>query len=169
MNNIYLVGFMGTGKSVVARELAKAKRFIYLDLDSLIEEREKRKITEIFAEEGEAYFRKVEKGALAEISLKDNHIVSCGGGIVLDKQNIEIMKKTGAVVCLTADPDVIIKRTKNNKDRPLLNVPNPREKIEFLLKSRAPFYAQADFTVDTSYIAIEEVVRKIESLLPLKK
>ena len=93
--NIYLVDFMGTGKSVVGRKLARQLNREFLDLDSLIEESQKRPITQIFAQEGELYFRDLEKRVLKEVSIKSNLIISCGGGIVLDKDNIEVMKQTG--------------------------------------------------------------------------
>lgn len=161
MNNIYLVGFMGTGKTAVGRELAKKKKWRFLGLDELIELREKRTIADIFAKEGEAYFRRIEKRVLKEVSREKKFVVACGGGIVLDKNNIRIMKETGKIVCLSARPKVILKRTCGMGHRPLLNVDNPKEKIEILLKFRAPFYAQADCTIDTSNISIKEVVEKI--------
>ena len=161
MNNIYLVGFMGTGKTAAGRELAKKKKWRFLDLDELIELREKRTIADIFAKEGEPYFRRIEKKALNEVAAEKKFVVVCGGGIVLDKDNIRIMKETGKMVCLSARPEVILKRTCGMNHRPLLNVDNPKEKIEILLKFRAPFYAQADCTIDTSKLAIKEVVDKI--------
>ena len=161
MNNIYLVGFMGTGKTEVGKELAKEKKLQFVDLDELIELREKRAISDIFAKDGEPYFRKVEKRLLREVSREKKFVVACGGGIVLDKDNIKIMKEAGIIVCLTASPVVILERTSAYRHRPLLNVSNPRKQIELLLKLRAPYYAQADKTIDTSKISIREVVGKI--------
>ena len=102
MNNIYLVGFMGTGKTAVGKELAKKKKLQFVDLDELIELREKRVISDIFAKNGEPYFRKAEKRVLKEVSKEKKFMVACGGGIVLDKGNIKIMKETGIIICLTA-------------------------------------------------------------------
>ncbi len=161
MNNIYLVGFMGTGKSVVGKEIARQLHRKFVDLDSLIEERQNRKISQIFAEDGEPYFRKVEKEVLKQTSAKRDLVVSCGGGIVLDKENIQIMKDSGAMVCLSASPEVIIARTRGYKHRPLLNVDNPKKRIKELLEFRAPFYAQSDHTVDTSDLSVAEVVKRI--------
>lgn len=162
--NIYLVGFMATGKTAVGKELARKKKWQFLDLDELIELRQKRTISDIFAKEGEAYFRRIEKKILQEVSREKKFVIACGGGIVLDKDNIRIMKETGKMICLSATPEVILKRTQSYMHRPLLNVQNPKEKIEMLLKFRAPFYAQSDYTIDTSNISINEVVAKILKL-----
>jgi shikimate kinase len=161
MSNIYLVGFMGTGKTVVGQEVARQLSQQFVDLDSQIEERQNRRISQIFAEDGEAYFRSLEKQALQQIAAGKNLVVSCGGGIILYKDNIQIMKQTGRMICLTSRPEVILTRTQGYRQRPLLNVDNPAEKIEELLKIRAPFYAQADCTVDTSDLTVSQVVDKV--------
>ena len=168
MNNIYLVGFMGTGKTAVGKELAKKKKLQFVDMDELIELREKRVISDIFAKDGEPYFRKVEKRVLKEVSQEKKFVVACGGGIVLDKENITIMKDTGIIICLTASPAVILERTRAYSHRPLLNVSHPRKQIELLLKFRSPYYAQADKTIDTSKISIREVVERIIRLISIK-
>jgi len=160
-NNIYIVGFMGTGKTAVGKETARQLGRRFVDLDSLIEERQNRKISQIFAEDGEPYFRKVEKEVLKQTSAKRGLVVSCGGGIVLDKENIRIMKDSGAMVCLSASPEVIIARTRGYKHRPLLNVDNPKKRIKELLALRAPFYAQADYTIDTSDLSVSAVANRI--------
>ena len=95
-------------------------------------------------------------------------MVACGGGIILDKKNIKIMKETGIIICLTAPPQVILKRTSAYRHRPLLNVSNPHKQIELLLKLRAPYYAQADKTIDTSKITIKEVIERIIRLISIK-
>ncbi len=169
MNNIYLVGFMGTGKTTAGRELAKKKKWQFLDLDDLIELKEKRTISSIFARHGEPYFRKVEKKILKEVSKEKKFVVACGGGVVLDKDNIKIMKETGLMVCLSASPAVILERTSAYRHRPLLHVGNPKKQIELLLKLRAPYYAQADKTIDTSKISVKEIVEKILKLAARKK
>ena len=165
MNNIYLVGFMGTGKTCVGRELAKRKKWQFVDLDGLIELREKRCIPDIFAKNGEPYFRRLEKKILKEVAKEKKFVVACGGGIVIDRKNIKIMKETGTLICLSATPEVILKRTRGVHHRPLLNVENPREKIGFLLKVRAPFYALAHKTIDTSSMPMGEVVDRIYRLI----
>ena len=166
--NIYLVGFMGTGKTAVGKELAKKKKWQFVDLDDLIELRERRLIPDIFAQNGEPYFRRVEKKVLKEVSRENKFVVSCGGGIVIDKENIGTMKETGIIICLSAVPEEISKRTSGCGNRPLLNVKDQKKQIELLLKLRAPYYAQADKTIDTSKISIEEVVDKITKVTFVK-
>jgi shikimate kinase len=161
MGNIYLVGFMGTGKSVVGKELAKKKKWRFVDLDELIEIRQRKSVSDIFAKDGEPYFRRIEKQALKEVAKENNFVAACGGGIVIDKDNIRTMKDAGTIICLTASPGIILKRTAGYSHRPLLNVGNPQERIELLLKLRAPFYAQADFTIDTSGLSVEGVLEAI--------
>lgn len=165
MGNVYLVGFMGTGKTSVGKELAKKIKWQFVDLDELIELRERRTISSIFAQEGEPYFRRIEKKILQEVAKEDGFVVACGGGIVLDKENIKLMKETGKIFCLKATTETILKRTSGFTHRPLLNVSNPKEKIDFLLKIRSPYYAMADYSIDTSRLNVEEVVKNILALL----
>jgi len=169
MNNIYLVGFMGTGKTTVGNLLASKKKRHFVDLDELITLREKRSIPDIFTKDGEPYFRRIEKQILKEVSKEKKFVVACGGGIVLDKENIKIMKETGVMVCLVASPEVILKRTSGMAHRPLLNVRDPKKQIDLLLKLRTPYYAQADKTIDTSKISEKEVVDKIIKIISAKR
>jgi len=168
MRSIYLVGFMGTGKTAAGRELAKGLKFEFVDLDDLIARKEKRTINDIFNQSKEPYFRKVEKETLKEISGQENQVISCGGGIVIDPENIAAMKQTGRLICLTARPEIILERTKKYTHRPLLNVASPLGKIKELLEIRKPYYAEAEWTVDTSDLSIEEVTRKILEWLKTK-
>ncbi len=166
MYNIYLTGFMGTGKSSTGREIARRLKWAYCDLDESIEQQEKKSIPDIFKEKGEPYFRGLENNFLQEVSLKNNHVVSCGGGIVINSENIRLMKETGVMVCLSAKPEVILARTRKFSNRPLLNVPNPEEKITSLLAERQKFYEQADMVVDTSELSIAQTAERVLSLLP---
>lgn len=168
MKNIYLVGFMGTGKTIVGKELAKKKKWRFLDLDDLIELREKRTIADIFTKEGEPYFRRTEKQALKEVSKEKKFVVACGGGVVINPDNIKTMKETGIIICLSASPQVILARTSTYRHRPLLNVADPKKQIELLLKIRAPYYAKADKIIETSKCSIKEVVGKIIKLTSKK-
>lgn len=167
--NIYLVGFMGTGKTSVGRLLAKQRKSNFIDLDELIELKEQRRIVDIFAKEGEPYFRKVEKKFLKTVATQKNFVVSCGGGVVLDKTNIALMKKTGKLICLCASSSEILKRVASSIHRPILNVAKPKERIELLMKLRAPYYAQADKSIDTTRLSIKQVVAKIIKILSPKK
>lgn len=145
----------------MGRELAKRKKWQFLDLDDLIELKEKRGISDIFAKEGEPYFRRLEKRTLKEVAREKNFIVACGGGIVIDRDNISLMKNSGTIICLSACPEVILERTRGYAHRPLLNVADQKERIELLLKMRAPYYAQADKSIDTSKLSVEKVVEQV--------
>jgi len=169
MMNIYLVGFMGTGKTSVGLQLAKDRHLNFVDLDDLIELKEQRRIVDIFAKEGEPYFRKIEKKILKQVATQKKFVVACGGGVVLDKDNLKLMKKTGTLICLSASPAVILKRVASHTHRPILNVANPRERIELLLKMRAPYYMQADKLIDTSRLSIKQVAAKVSKIIPRKK
>jgi len=160
---------MGTGKTAVGRQLAKQKGWNFVDLDELIELQQQRRIVDIFAQEGEAYFRKIEKKILKQAATQNKFVVACGGGVVLDPDNIKLMKKTGILICLRATCEEILKRVSASSWRPILNVAKPRERIELLLKMRAPYYMQADKTIDTSRSSIRQVVAKISRILLDKK
>ena len=160
---------MGTGKTSVGRQLAKEKGWNFIDLDELIELKEQRRIVDIFAQEGEPYFRKIEKKFLKQVAVQKKFVVACGGGVVLDEGNIKLMKKNGIVICLCASCAEILKRISGSQWRPILNVAKPRERVELLLKMRAPYYRQADKTIDTSRSSIKQVVGKIFKLLAAKK
>ena len=163
--NIVLVGFMGTGKTAVARALTKSVGMKYISTDEVIEDGERRSINEIFKKSGEPHFRRVEKEVVKKVSELDRFVIDAGGGIVLDKENMENLKRNGKVICLMATPKVILERTKRYRHRPLLNVANPQAKVEELLKFRAPFYAQADFSIDTTSLSIEQVVEEIKKTI----
>ena len=160
---------MGTGKTSVAKVLAKRLSRKFIEMDEAIEEREKRTITEIFRINGEDYFRRVEKEIVENISKRNNLAVSCGGGVVLDEDNIKNLKKSGIVICLWANPDVIYKRVRGRTHRPLLNVDHPRERIKELLDARKTFYDKSDYKIDTSNLTIQEVAGKIIKLIENKK
>lgn len=165
MRNIYLTGFMGTGKSAVGRELAKRLNLRLVDIDALIVQKEKRSINDIFSQNGEPYFRKIESATLKEVSLKEDQVVSCGGGIVLNPENTALMKQSGRLVCLSARPEVIFERVRRHTHRPLLQVADPLAKIRELLAARKPHYEQAEFVVDGSEIPVKEVADKILELI----
>lgn len=163
--NIVLVGFMGTGKTAVAKTLAQRFKMRYISTDEFIEKREKRSIADIFAKDGEEYFRQVEKGVAGEVSSLEGVVIDAGGGIVIKEENLKNLKKNGTIICLTATVDVILERTKGKSHRPLLNTDDQKKKIEELLARRAPYYAKADFTIDTSSLSVEDVAKKIEDMV----
>lgn len=150
--NIILIGFMGCGKSTIGRKLEHLLGYPLVDTDELIEQKTGTTVAEIFAKRGEDYFRGLEAAILHELAAPNapRRIISTGGGIVARKRNRSLLKQLGYVVWLQAPIDVILDRTSRNRDRPLLNTENPREKIETLLSERKPMYdATSDIEVET--------------------
>jgi shikimate kinase len=158
--NIVLVGLMGCGKSTVGRKLQGLLGYPLIDTDHLIEEKARLSISEIFARRGEHAFRELESAVLNELSAPGTprRIIATGGGIVGRKANRRLLSRLGYVVWLQAPVDVILQRTGRNKDRPLLQTANPREKIEKLLIERSPLYHEiADLELETSGLETEEI------------
>ncbi|MEW6188679.1 MAG: shikimate kinase [Actinomycetota bacterium] len=163
MKNIVLIGFMGSGKSSVGRRLAERLHFRFVDTDSLIEERAKRRIREIFEDSGEPVFRALEAKIIAEVSSGEGQIIACGGGAVLNPKNVEVLKSKGILIYLKTALSAIYERVKNSDERPLLNVPQPKVQIEKLLSRRGKIYEEvADLIVDTTGLSVEQVVQRIQ-------
>lgn len=165
--NILLIGFMGTGKSTVSSRLKKRLGMKEVDTDALIVKREGMSISDIFAQKGEEAFRNMETALLEELESQRNLIISCGGGMALRDENAAIMKAAGTVVWLTAEPETILKRVKNDDSRPLLRGNKNTAFISDLLEKRRPKYeAAADIAVATDYRKIndicDEIIRKID-------
>lgn len=161
LQNIALIGFMGTGKSAVGRYVASHLGFEYLDVDTLIETRAGKKISEIFAEEGETGFRRLESQVLTELKDVRNKLIATGGGLAAQGDNLERLKEFALVVCLWASPESIWKRVRGQKHRPLLNGDDPQGTIRELLAKREPFYKQADILVNTERRSIRQVAHQI--------
>ena len=162
MRNIVLVGFMGTGKTTLARMLSERTGMKYISTDAIIEKKEGMTIKDIFSEKGEAHFRKAEKCAIKSASEEKNAVIDAGGGAVMDPENVKNLKQNGIMVCLWAEPEIILKRTGESLARPLLNIPKPGDKIKELLEIRKPFYERADYHVNTSSMSIGEAASLIE-------
>lgn len=143
MENIYLVGFMGTGKSTVAYEMSKLLPLRVVEMDDSIEMLTGFSIPEIFATQGEESFRNMETMFLSAISKEKNQIVSCGGGAILRQENVDIMKNTGVVCLLEATPEVICERVNQANNRPLIEEKKNVEDIKKLLDSRKAAYENA--------------------------
>lgn len=156
---------MGTGKTSAGREIALSLGLKFIDLDELIVKKEGRSINDVFASSGEPYFRKVEKETLREISQGAGQVVSCGGGIVIDPENIAIMKQSGRFIALFTRPEVIFERIKKETHRPLLNTADPLSKIKELLTVRRPYYEQAEFMIDTSDMPVQDVAKRVITLI----
>lgn len=161
MKNIILTGFMGAGKSAVGKKLAERLSMEIIDTDDVIEQESGMKISDIFSQFGEDHFRKLEKMVVEEISTFNNHVIITGGGVVVNKENIENLRKNGIIVYLHTTPEVIYERVKSETHRPLLQAKDPMKKIKELLDYRAQFYANNDIEVDTSNLSVDEVVEEI--------
>lgn len=164
--NIFLIGFMGTGKSTVSKELKKMLSMECMEMDDMIVERQGMPISEIFEKHGEDYFRDIESGLLVELKEKNNVIVSCGGGVVVRRENIGHMKDSGTVVLLSATPQTVYERVKNNTGRPILNGNMNVEYIAELMEKRREKYEKAaDIVIVTDGKSTKEVCREIVDAL----
>lgn len=162
MKNLYLIGFMGSGKSTAAKVFQDEYHMNLVEMDEEIVKQEKRAISEIFATDGEEYFRDLETALIKKIQAGTNQVVSCGGGAVLRSKNVEMMKKNGKLVLLRAKPETILGRVKRSTDRPLLNGNMNVEYItELIEKRRAIYEAAADLIIDTDGKSVHAVCREI--------
>ncbi|MCR5657083.1 MAG: AAA family ATPase [Butyrivibrio sp.] len=162
--NILLIGFMGSGKSAVSKEIRKLIGYDRIDLDTYIEKKEKRKISEIFAENGESYFRDVESFSMRELAEGDrkNVILAAGGGLPIRKENREYMHDFGRIVFLKATPETVYERIKDDTSRPLLQTGDVLGKIRELQDKRRDIYMEtADIEVDTDGKTIPQIAREI--------
>lgn len=167
-NKIAIIGFMGVGKTSVAKNLANVLNYEFIDTDSIIEKNEKQSITNIFKTKGEDYFRAKEKQILKKLLNKDKSILSCGGGIIIDKENISLLKQNFLVIWLFSNIEISIKRITDNS-RPLINN-NSLDKIKKLYEKRLPLYAQTcDIAINTNDKSIKEIAQTIISEIEMMK
>ena len=166
--NILLIGFMGAGKSTVSAKLLAME---IMEMDAHIQEKEGMSIKEIFAVNGEEYFRNCESNTLIELREKKHMVVSCGGGVPLREKNVELMKNSGYVVWLTATPEAIYDRVKDSTERPLLNGNMNVPFIQNLMESRREKYERvADIVIDTTGKEIESICEELlQKLSALRK
>jgi len=163
MKNIVLVGFMGTGKTTVGQLLAEQTGMPLVDMDAVIEQRAGKPITEIFAQDGEPHFRALERDIARDLSAQSSQVISTGGGIVLNPDNLSDYESTGLVVCLLASPETILNRVKHDTTRPLL-AGDKQEKIIQLLEARKPLYEAITHKVDTDDLEPEAIAAQIITL-----
>lgn len=165
-HNIFLIGFMGVGKSTVSDYLSTILASPQVEMDQVIVKKEQMSINKIFEEYGEEYFRNCETNLLIELQKKNNQIVSCGGGVAMREINVQEMKKNGRVVLLTASPETILERVKDSDERPLLRGRKNTEYISELMEIRRPKYrAAADVIVNTDQKSVEEIAEEIVAKL----
>ena len=152
---------MGTGKTSVGRLVAEQLRFAFLDTDTVIEARAGQTIAHIFAAQGEDAFREQERRIVQELALRDRTVISTGGGLIVNPENLASLRQHALVVCLWASPETIWSRVKTQTHRPLLNEPEPLSKIQTLLGQRAPCYKQADVLLSTELRSPREVAQQV--------
>lgn len=159
---VFLIGLMGTGKSTVGQKLAETLGWRFTDMDAAIEHEENLKITSMFETKGEVYFREIETRVLQQLAeeVSLGRVVSTGGGAVLAEANRRTMLEHGYVVALTAAPETIMARVRQDRNRPLLQG-NPEERIRHLAAERKHAYDFAHLTVTTDNRNAEEIVRVI--------
>lgn len=160
--NIVLIGFMGTGKSTVGLKLAEKLRREFIDMDKEIEKVTGMAINDLFRKHGEIRFRSEEKLMAKKLSAQENVVIATGGGIVLQEENIAALKENGILICLDAEPEDIYERVSRKKGtRPLLKKNLQVTDVAEMLKNREPYYACADYRVNTSNKSLDEVVNNI--------
>lgn len=164
MKNIVLFGFMGTGKTSVGKILAGELGLEFVDMDLVIEKRAGKTINEIFANEGEACFRGMERELVQELAGKEGLVVGTGGGVVLDGRNVTDFSRSGLAVCLNSEPEEILSRLESDGSRPLLAQGDKLEKIKGILSARKDLYSAVPEQIDTTGLAVDEVVEKIKTL-----
>lgn len=160
--SIFLIGFMGAGKSTIARALQRELGFPLIEMDERIVKEQGMSINDIFAQYGEDHFRDIESQLIVDIGKEEPSIVSCGGGVVVRPQNTQNMKEIGRIVFLKATPETIYERVKNSTDRPILNGHMNVEYIaELMEKRRALYEAAADITIQTDSKTREQICEEI--------
>jgi len=168
--NIVLIGYRGSGKSIVGRKLATRLKLRFVDIDDLIEERQGVPISDIVKSHGWGHFRKLERSTIEEISKGDRLIIAPGGGAVLDTENVEALRKNGFIIWLKADKQTLLKRLSQdpgtNTRRPTLTGKGTAEEFKEVMSLREPIYEQAsEIRIDTSMIDTETVVENILAVL----
>lgn len=159
--NLYLVGFMGTGKSTVGRAVAHRLGFEIYDTDHEIERLQGRTINDIFAQEGETAFRGMERRFIEAGHPAERAVVACGGGLVVEPGMLELLKSKGVVVCLHASVETILERTSRNKNRPLLAVDDRETRVRTLFATREPTYNRCGTVILTDGRPLHDIVAHV--------
>lgn len=159
--NLYLVGFMGTGKTTVGRAVAQRMGFQLLDSDHEIERQQRKTIPEIFAQDGEPAFRALERAFIEGGHPAQRTLVACGGGLVVQPGMLALLKTKGVVVCLHASLDTILARTARQRNRPLLEVGNPEERVRTLYAAREPIYKQSGTVILTDSRPLADIAAHV--------
>lgn len=160
-NNLYLVGFMGTGKSTVGRQVARQLGFEFLDSDHEIERAQGKPVSQIFAEQGEPSFRAMERAFIEEGHPRQRCAVSCGGGLVVPPGMLELLRSRGVIICLHAPIETILQRTMQATHRPLLEVENREQRLRELFAQRESLYRRTGTMVLTDKRPLREIVAHV--------
>ena len=155
--NLYLVGFMGTGKSTVGRQVARQMGFAFLDSDHEIERAQSQPVAQIFAEQGETKFRALEREFIEHGHPAKRCIISCGGGLIVPPGMLELLRSRGVVICMHAPIETILKRTQHATHRPLLQVENPEQRLRELYAQREELYRRSGTMVLTDKRPLREI------------
>lgn len=164
MKNIVLTGFMGTGKTTIGQEVARQLDRSFVDLDNVIEARQGCSIRQIFEQDGEAHFRKLEADLCREAAIWENHVIATGGGALVNAENLAVLAAQNLVICLDCEPNALWERLAAATDRPLLDSADRKERILSLLQARQPAYAKIPHHVDTTHLTTDEISAEIISL-----
>jgi len=164
--NIYLVGFMGTGKSTIGKELAKLMGRKFLDMDALLETRLGAAIQDIFAQYGEKYFRAEERKLAFELAEESDKVIATGGGTVMDPDVLRTFKQKGVVICLLVEKELLVNRLGKIEKRPILQ-DKGQEEIEALMEKRKAIYEKIPIKVDTTNLTPPQAAKKIVDVLKL--
>jgi shikimate kinase len=159
--NLYIVGFMGTGKTTVGRAVAHKLGFLALDSDHEIERLQGKTIPDIFAQDGEPAFRVMEREFVERGHPAERTLVACGGGLVVQPGMLELLKTKGVVVCLHASLETILNRTARHRNRPLLAVEDPEERIRTLYAAREAIYKQSGTVILTDSRPLHDVIAHV--------
>jgi shikimate kinase len=159
--NIFLTGFMGTGKTVVGKEVAGRLKRKFIDMDRLIELRAGRPIADIFRWEGEPAFRALEREAARQVARERHSVIATGGGVLLDSSNFQVLSSSGHLVCLTASPEILAHRLHADTSRPLLAGVDRKERIVHMLKVRETVYRLCPIQISTNGKSIHKVADEV--------
>jgi shikimate kinase len=165
MFHVVLTGFMASGKTAVGKRLARRLGYDFVDTDQTIEEKAGCTIPEIFARDGEAGFRKMEKETIASLAPERASVIATGGGTFVDADNRAALHKLGAIVCLVTSPEVILERVKRSDKRPLAQGPDASDRLMKLYESRLPFYRMADVMVETDGLTVDQAAQRVAAAI----
>jgi shikimate kinase len=162
MDNLYIIGFMGSGKTSLANELCKLSKKTLISMDAIIERKFEMSVAEIFERHGEAFFRNKEHELLSKVSKLDKQIIDCGGGLPLNPENREIIKASGICIYLKVSPETVILRLYNDDSRPLLKNKKSTKEISLMLSERVKIYeSMADIIIDSDKLSTKKIAERL--------